>query len=76
MTATYYLLLKKHMIRQIKNYVDAFMELQPIEDNGSGSQKSKPGELLDVENMQAQLSQHAHQVKMINQQINKENKLK
>ena len=32
LTATYYLLLKKHMIRHLKSYVDAFMELKPIED--------------------------------------------
>lgn len=29
LTATYYLLLKKHMVRRLKDYVDAFMELEP-----------------------------------------------
>ena len=29
LTATYYLLLKKHMVRRLKDYVDAFMELKP-----------------------------------------------
>ena len=32
LTATYYLLLKKHMIRQLKSYVDAFLEFKPIEE--------------------------------------------
>ena len=27
LTATYYLLLKKHMVRRLRDYVDAFMEL-------------------------------------------------
>jgi hypothetical protein len=35
LTATYYLLLKKHMIRQLRPYVDAFMELRPIEDGSA-----------------------------------------
>lgn len=29
LTATYYLLLKKRMVRHLKDYVDAFMELDP-----------------------------------------------
>ncbi len=32
LTATYYLLLKKHMIRHLRPYTDAFMELKQIED--------------------------------------------
>ena len=32
LTATYYLLLKKHMIRQLKPYSDAFMELKLYEE--------------------------------------------
>jgi len=52
LTATYYLLLKKHMIRQLKSYVDAFMELVPVEEGLAAEQ-------LDVDEVQAQLSQHA-----------------
>ena len=33
LTATYYLLLKKHMVRRLKDYVDAFMELKPYVEN-------------------------------------------
>lgn len=41
LTATYYLLLKKHMIRHLKSYVDAFMELKPIEEGGSQNKENK-----------------------------------
>jgi hypothetical protein len=56
LTATYYLMLKKHMIRHLKSYVDAFMELRPIEDAARDSQKSvsiKQAEKLDIDIMQA-----------------------
>lgn len=57
LTATYYLLLKKHMIRQLKSYVDAFMELRPIEDGlAARPGTTKQGEKLDIDAMQAQLS--------------------
>ena len=32
LTATYYLLLKKYMVRRLKDYVDAFMELKPYKE--------------------------------------------
>lgn len=49
-------MLKKHMIRHLKSYVDAFMELRPIEDAARDSQKSvsiKQAEKLDIDIMQA-----------------------
>lgn len=52
LTATYYLLLKKHMIRQLKSYVDAFMELKPIEDS-KPDDHDKSMNALDVEAIQA-----------------------
>ena len=67
LTATYYLLLKKHMIRQLRSYVDAFMELKPIEEGGSKSaalaispngetKNDKKSSTLNVDAIQAQLS--------------------
>jgi hypothetical protein len=42
LTATYYLLLKKHMIRHLKPYCDAFMELKHFEETSFNENSQKP----------------------------------
>ena len=44
LTATYYLLLKKHMVRHLKPYTDAFMELKPYDSTQ---------EQINIENQRA-----------------------
>ena len=45
LTATYYLLLKKHMIRHLRPYCDAFLELKLREEQKDGA---GPTDLYDV----------------------------
>jgi hypothetical protein len=42
LTATYYLLLKKHMIRHLRPYCDAFMELKQVEETSFSENTPKP----------------------------------
>ena len=50
LTATYYLLLKKHMVRRLKDYVDAFMELKPYVEP-----QDEPEDKKDQRHVQVQL---------------------